>query len=109
MRHEGWYIGETSRTLSGRALEHREALDRLDPMSFMLKHWSSKYHDLNVPPDFVFIVVKKHNDELGRLVHDAVKILDCVTLNSKYGGIGYKIPGMTVEKTYKDTREQLDR
>ena len=75
-KHEGLYVGETSRTLSERAREHREAFERLDPKSFMLKHWSTKHHTLNTPPEFVFKVVKKHNDALGRLVHEAVKILD---------------------------------
>ena len=75
----------------------------------MLKHWSTKHHSMNTPPEFVFRVVKKHNNALGRLVHEAVKILDCATLNSKSEWIGYKIPRLTVEKTEKDTRDELEK
>ena len=81
VRHEGLYVGETSRTLSERAHEHRLALDRLDDSSFIVKHWSTKHSDMLNPPEFEFKVVQKHQDALGRLVHEAIKIPKLASLN----------------------------
>ena len=71
-RHEGLYIGETSRTLGERAKEHRAGLRRLDPSNFMVKHWSNKHHESDSPPEFVFSVVQQHKDTMSRLIHEAI-------------------------------------
>jgi len=40
--HNGLYVGETSRTLSGRCDEHFKGLRRFDKSCFLLKHWALK-------------------------------------------------------------------
>ena len=93
INHNGIYIGETARTLGERAAEHRAGYRRLDSKNFMFKHWSSRHSDSDTPPEFRFMVLKKHHDPLGRLIHESIKISDIATLNSKneWGG-GIRFP-----------------
>ena len=89
---KGVYIGETARTLAERAKEHRAAYNRLESKSFMFKHWSSEHPNLDHPPEFKFSVVKTHKEPMGRLIHEAIKIFENATLNSKSewgGGTSY--------------------
>ena len=92
-KHRGIYVGETARTLSEHAGEHRAGYRRMEFSNFMFKHWSNAHGDLSDPPEFKFTVVKKHPDPMGRLIHESVKILKIPTLNSKneWGG-GSKYP-----------------
>ena len=89
VKHEGIYVGESSRTLSERAKEHRESLRRMDSSSFMFKHWLLKHSERESAPDFKFQVVKLHRDPLSRLVREAVIIQEKAAMNSKseWGGI----------------------
>ena len=48
--HKGRYIGETARTLSERAGEHRTALRRHENSSFMFKHWALAHPEFETPP-----------------------------------------------------------
>ena len=108
IRHAGKYVGETSRTLAERVKEHRAALRRYDQGSFMFKHWALAHPELDNPPDFEFSVVKKHKDPMSRLVHEAVRILDEASLNSKAEWGGYRIARLSVEKTDKDLKKHLE-
>ena len=87
--HRGIYIGETARTLSERAGEHRAGYRRMDFKNFMFKHWSNTHYDSDTPPEFRFMVLKKHPEPMSRLIHESIKISDVATLNSKseWGGI----------------------
>ena len=61
----------------------------MDSRSFMFKHWSADHLDLEQPPEFRFSVLKTHKDPMGRLIHEAIKIYENATLNSKseWGGV----------------------
>ena len=65
------------------------SLKRFEPKSFMFKHWSLKHAELNSPPQFKFMVVKSHRDPMSRLVHEAVKIHESASMNSRaeWGGV----------------------
>ena len=95
---EGKYVGETSRTLKERVDEHRKSFNRMENKSFMLKHWAGSHPDVIEPPKFKFSVVRAHKDPLSRLVHEAVRISNVGTLNSKSEWGGYQIPRLSVEK-----------
>ena len=43
------YIGETSRTVSERSIEHTSAAARLDVNNFIVKHWVRVHNDLESP------------------------------------------------------------
>ena len=81
--HRGVYIGETARTLSERAGEHRAGYRRMDFKNFMFKHWSNTHCDSDTPPEFRFMVLKKHPEPMSRLIQESIKISDIATLNSK--------------------------
>ena len=58
------YVGETSRTLYERSLEHLSGALRLEPSNFMVKHWVKYHFDDDAPPRFKFSVYKKRPDAL---------------------------------------------
>ena len=53
--------------------------------------------------------MKKHSDALSRLVHEAVKIPKYASLNSKAEWGGFKIPRLTVTKSEKETKDELEK
>ena len=107
--HEGKYVGQTSRTLYERSHEHVKALRRYDFSSFMFKHWAIKHSELDHPPEFVFSVVRKHKDPMGRMIHEAVQILDHATMNSRSEWKGYRLTRLTVEKGDKENKEGVEK
>ena len=82
-KHNGRYVGETARTLSERTSEHSAALRRYVSGSFMFKHWALYHSDLLETPKFKFKVVKHHKDPSGRMIHEAVKIHEEASMNSR--------------------------
>ena len=87
--HKGCYIGETARTLSERANEHKKSLKRYENKSFMFKHWALVHPELLTAPEFKFKVLKCFKDPLSRLVHEAVVIEVKASMNSRgeWGGV----------------------
>ena len=79
----GVYVGETSRTLMERALEHVAGANKIDIDNFITKHWATKHSDLTVKPRMKFSVIKKCKDALSRQVSEAVWIENHSNLNSK--------------------------
>ena len=98
-KHLGLYVGQTYRTLSERAKEHRVSYRDLESKSFMFKHWAIEHPDELEPPRFEFSVVRHHKSPLERMIHEAVLISEKATLNSKSERKGYKIARLTVEKS----------
>ena len=96
-KHAGLYVGQTARTLKERAEEHVKSYRRYESKSFMFKHWVTTHPEISDPPEFMFSVIKKHKDPLTRLVHEAVKILDCASMNSKSEWNGFKIARLCVD------------
>ena len=79
----GVYVGETSRTLAERALEHVTCSERIDVENFITKHWALKHSNLTEYPKMRFKVIKQCKDALSRQVTEAVWIEDTSNLNSK--------------------------
>ena len=46
---------------------------------------------------------------MSRLIHEAIRIPECASLNSKAEWGGYKIPRLTISLSDKERREQVDR
>ena len=107
--HAGKYIGQTSRTLYERAHEHVSAMKNFDLSSMMLKHWSIVHNELEFPPKFRFRVIRCHADPLTRLIHESIKIMDGVSMNSKAEWRGYKVPRLTVELSEKEAKSNLEK
>ena len=82
LSHEGLYIGESSRTLYERADEHMKKLRRMEDSSCLFKHWAIQHPELVEAPKFMFKVIKKHGDPLSRMVHEAITIVKCASMNS---------------------------
>ena len=77
------YIGETSRTLCERSIEHVKCAEDLDTNKFITKHWSIKHNTLNEYPKMQFNVVKQCKDAMSRQITDAIMIEEKGNLNSK--------------------------
>ena len=105
--HRGKYIGQTSRTLYERSLEHVKSLRNFELDSFMLKHWSIEHKELEKPPKFDFKVVRCHSDPLSRLIHESVKISTDASMNSKSEYIGYKVARLKVEQSKKESIKEI--
>ena len=75
-RYEGdtpsLYVGETSRSIQERALEHWGAARRGGHKSHMVNHQSLEHP--GEPPDFQFKMVSSHRSALSRQVREAVRI-----------------------------------
>ena len=74
----------------------------------MLKHWAVCHNDQETPPEFRFRVVKCHSDPLSRMLHEAVRILKCATMNSKTELKGYKIARIVVEPLQWQAKKDLE-
>ena len=64
-KHNGCYIGETSRTLYERVGEHLASLRRWEYASFMFKHWALNHPEMTSPPKFKFSVLKQAQESLA--------------------------------------------
>ena len=64
--HKGYYVGQTSRTLYERCVEHGTSYRRKESSSFMFKHWAVWHSDMLEPPEFLFRVVRCHKDPMSR-------------------------------------------
>ena len=79
------YVGETSRSIKERALEHWKDFESRDTDSHILKHWEL-HHGGQGSPRFKMTVVRTFRDALSRQVAEAIRImLRKNTLNSKNG------------------------
>ena len=107
-KHEGRYIGQTARTLSERVYEHLTGLRRVDLKCHLVKHWALRHPELTTPPKFKFSVVKPHKDPMSRMIHEAIKIIEQASMNSKSERSGYKIARLSVSPTEWELKKQIE-
>ena len=58
----GVYIGESSRSLYERALEHVTEGAKFSEKSHIVKHWMEMHQDSNIIPKFRFKVIISHKE-----------------------------------------------
>ena len=82
---EGIYIGESSRSIHERALEHVRDARTFSVKSHIVKHWMSSHPTLPTPPEMEFTVTRRFKDCLSRQMSKALRINNStdVLLNSK--------------------------
>ena len=112
------YVGETSRSVQERAMEHFGAARRQEEDSHMYKHQRLEHN--GEQQNFHFKVVSQHRTALGRQVREAIRIrrrggAEGGVLNSKAEYNRSHIPRLMVEleqdeaKRQREEQEQLDK
>ena len=100
------YVGESSRSVQERAMEHWAAARRGDNSSHMQKH-QSLLHE-GEPPQFLFRVVSYHRTALNRQIKEAVRIRRrggaSGILNSKAEFNRCYIPRLVMEEEGEEAR-----
>ena len=66
------YVGESSRSIQERAVEHWSAARRGDQKSHMVRHQDKEHPGED--PKFIFKVVSYHRTALSRQIKEAVRI-----------------------------------
>ena len=82
---EGIYLGETSRSLHERALEHERDARAFSTKSHIVKHWMNAHPTLPNPPEMEFNIAARYRDCLSRQIGEAMMInfSKDILLNSK--------------------------
>ena len=106
---EAIYIGESSRSVFERSLEHLEDFKKEKDNSHMFSH-TTEAHSLEEKPNFNIKVLKIHRSALYRQVHEAVMIArhQPVALNSKLEYNRCLLPRLTVMLGQKNI-EDIDK
>ena len=93
-------MGETSRSLAERTIEHFNDAESFSKRSHMVKHWMTSHMELDIIPPFQIKIVKQYRDCLSRQVGEAVAILLTKDnlLNSKNEYIQNYITRITVQE-----------
>ena len=71
---EGIYIGESSRSLHERALEHVRDAKSFSVKSHIVKHWMNSHPTLPNPPEMEFSISARFKDCISRQIGEALKI-----------------------------------
>ena len=105
---EGVYIGETSRTLHERALEHVNDARSFSTKSHIIKHWMTTHPDLPSPPTMIFSVKAQYRDCLSRQIGEALRInfTKDTILNSKNEYLSNTVSRLTIEEDAWERRER---
>ena len=93
----GCYIGESSRTLAERTVEHERGANSFETDNFIVKHWVIEHPESNIKPRIRFKVIKSFNDPLSRLVSESVWIEKVSNMNSKSEWRNNKMSRLVVE------------
>ena len=70
----GVYIGETSRSLHERAVEHVKDAEDFNPKSHIVKHWMLSHPEMNSAPRMTFKATSLFKDCLSRQIGEALRI-----------------------------------
>ena len=104
-RSKAIYIGETSRPVRSRILEHLRKAKLLSTDSFIVSHWCTSHGTETVQPEFKFKIESSCTDSLSRQIEEAVIIEETGTLNSKSEFGMNHLCRMVVEHNPWDTEE----
>ena len=82
---EGIYVGESSRSLHERAIEHVRDAKSFSAKSHIVKHWMTAHPTLPNPPEVGFTITGRFKDCLSRQISEALRInlSKDILLNSK--------------------------
>ena len=111
---EGVYIDESGRSLYERSREHLDDAKNQKDFSHIWKHWALCHQDQMSQPVFKFKVTRVHKTPLDRQLHEAIKIAEVGTLNSKCEFRQNQIKRLKVNLTAREVKEdeakaKLDR
>ena len=104
----GIYIGETSRSLHERAIEHINDAKSFDPKSHIVKHWANDHPDRLEMPPFAISTTCQYKDCLSRQIGEALKIhySQDTLLNSKSEYIQNCLTRITIEESSWERSER---
>ena len=109
---EGVYIGESSRSLHERSIEHVRDAGAFSVKSHIVKHWMTSHPSLPNPPKMSFKVTERFRDCLSRQVSEALRIswTEDSILNSKaeYGHNTVSRLSVVEEVGDRKERERLE-
>jgi hypothetical protein len=107
----GVYVGETSRSLHERAVEHANDAKDFNPKSHIVKHWMLSHPEMNSPPKMTFKATSMFKDCLSRQIGEALRIHHSkdTLLNSKSEYLTNCITRITVEEDAWERRENSRR
>ena len=110
VRRDGVYVGESSRSLHERAVEHVRDARTFSAKSHIVKHWMTSHPSLPSPPAMEFSVTGRFKDCLSRQISEALMINNStdVLLNSK-GEYGHNSVTRLVVQEDVWTRRERDR
>ena len=94
--------------MSERAGEHLAGLRRIDLSCHLVKHWAIAHPELLTPPKFKFSVVKPHKDPMSRMIHEAIKIIELASMNSKSERVRYRVARLTVSPTEWEVKKSVE-
>jgi hypothetical protein len=105
---DGIYLGETSRILHERALEHVKEGESFSYKSHIVKHWINTHPELPSPPEMIFSITGRYRNCLSRQVGEALRIhysQDNI-LNSKSEYRSNTITRLAIEEDAWERRER---
>ena len=107
---EGIYIGESSRSIHERVVEHVRDAKTFSTKSHIVKHWMTSHPSLPSPPEMEFSVTGRFKDCLSRQISEALKINNSpdILLNSK-GEYGHNSVSRLVVQEDAWVRRERDR
>ena len=105
---EGIYVGETSRSLHERALEHVKDAQAFSAKSHITKHWMNSHPSLPSPPEMEFSITARFRDCLSRQIGEALRISNTkdTLLNSKAEYMANSLSRVTMKEDPWEQRER---
>ena len=105
---EGIYIGETSRSLHERAVEHVKDAHGFSAKSHIVKHWMNSHPSLPAPQEMEFSISARFRDCLSRQIGEALSISNSkdILLNSKAEYMANSLSRVTLKEDPWEQRER---
>jgi hypothetical protein len=105
---QGIYIGETSRSLHERAVEHVRDAHGFSAKSHIVKHWMNSHPSLPSPPEMEFSISARYRDCLSRQIGEALSISNSkdTLLNSKAEYMANSLCRVTMKEDPWEQRER---